>query len=130
MWLFNASDAHIRLMHPVRYVIGLFQRSIECEDVGKVLKTKEPVLFSTMTALTEVRRGEYAFSGPFHLGEWEDKRLTPKSMLREEMFKFIGFDLPDKPVVAFFKDEYCYEPELAKGLRDLSNHATITCSYS
>ncbi|WP_421901387.1 hypothetical protein [Maridesulfovibrio sp.] len=125
LWLYHASDQSAYLEPPARYVIGQFQRSLEAPENGKVLKTDDPALFNSMTALPESQRGEYTYTGPYHLGEWEQKRLEPKCELKKELCEYLGIDIPDKPIIAFFKDEFCYEPELAIGLKALSNHVTV-----
>lgn len=93
---------------------------------GKICREENPAEFSRLRALPPEKVSEYAYVGPYHLGEWETKRHAPKDQLRAELEEGLGVSLPaHKPVLAFYRDEVCLPEEYIPALRRLSRHASI-----
>lgn len=78
-----------------------------------------------LCALPPESREEFAYSGPYHLDSWLERRHD-RAQLRSELLAALGGGIdPDKPLLAFFLDEISHEVQLVEGLRELSRHATI-----
>lgn len=93
---------------------------------GKISREGNPAAFNRLRALPPDKVSEYAYVGPYHLGEWETKRHDPKEQLRSELEEGLGVSLPaHKPVLAFYRDEVCQPEEYIPALRRLSRHASI-----
>lgn len=93
---------------------------------GKINREENPAAFDRLRALEPDRVSEYAYVGPYHLGEWETKRHAPKDQLRSELEESLGVSLPaHKPVLAFYRDEVCLPQEYIPALRGLARHASI-----
>lgn len=93
---------------------------------GKISREENPAEFNRLRALPPDKVSEYAYVGPYHLGEWETKRHAPKDHLRSELEEDLGVSLPaHKPVLAFYRDEVCLPDGYIPALRRLSRHASI-----
>lgn len=93
---------------------------------GKINREENPAAFDRLRALPPDRVSEYAYVGPYHLGEWETKRHAPKDQLRAALEESLGVSLPaHKPVLAFYRDEVCLPEEYVPALRRLARHASI-----
>lgn len=110
---------------PAHWYIGASQRQIEITEIGKALRSQAE-LFTKIMEMPISLRNEYAYSGPYHLGEWVTRRHNPKEVLRQELEAFLGctFDAT-KPVVAFLQDEFCYEQQVLDGLARLTEHVNL-----
>lgn len=92
----------------------------------QIIKDKNPELFRQALALPREMINEYAYTGLYHLGEWEEKRLAPKAQLRAELEQKLQCSLPDdKPVVAFLQDEFCHPRQVTKALEALAPYVTL-----
>lgn len=93
---------------------------------GKVSREENPAEFARLRALPPEDVTEYAYVGPYHLGEWETKRHAPRAQLRSELEEGLRVSLPArKPVLAFYRDEVCLPEAYIPALRRLSRHASI-----
>ena len=117
---------HYSYQMAAHWFLGASQWQVECPESNKVLRSRQPKLFEKLMSLPMALRNEYAYSGPYHLGEWLRKRHAPKAELQQELEKFIGCSFDgNKPVVAFLQDEFCHERQVADGLRQLSQHVNL-----
>ena len=109
-----------------RWYIAASRRQAETPESGKVICSHQPELAGKLLSLPVLLRNEYAYSGPYHLGEWAVKRHCPKEELQQELEEFLGcsFDR-SKPVVAFLQDEFCHEQQLIDGLGRLAEHVNL-----
>lgn len=110
---------------PAHWYIGASQRQIEIAENGKVPRSQTE-LFTKIMEMPIALRNEYAYSGPYHLGEWVTRRHNPKAVLQQELEAFLGctFDAT-KPVVAFLQDEFCHEQQVLEGLARLTEHVNL-----
>lgn len=111
---------------PAHWYIAASQRQVEMTESGKFIRSQQPALVEKLLSLPAGLRNEYAYTGPYHLGEWLEKRHRPKALLQRELEDFLGcaFD-GGKPVVAFLQDEFCHEQQLVDGLTRLSKHVNL-----
>lgn len=117
---------HYSYQMAAHWFLGASQWQVECPESNKVSRSQQPELFKKLMSLPMALRNEYAYSGPYHLGEWLRKRQTPKAELQQELEKFIGCSFDgNKPVVAFLQDEFCHERQVADALRQLSQHVNL-----
>lgn len=127
----SVDTIHYSYQIAAHWFLGASQRQVESPESNKVLRSQQPKLFERLMSLPMALRNEYAYSGPYHLGEWLRKRQTPKAELQQELEKFIGCSFDgDKPVVAFLQDEFCHEQQVADGLRRLSQHVNLVVKAS
>ena len=111
---------------PAHWYIAASQRQVEAPESGKFIRSQQPDLVEKLLSLPAGVRNEYAYTGPYHLGEWAVKRHRPKEELQQELEEFLGcsFDR-SKPVVAFLQDEFCHEQQLIDGLGRLAEHVNL-----
>lgn len=111
---------------PAHWHIAASQRQAEMAESGKFIRSQQPALVEKLLSLPAGLCDEYAYTGPYHLGEWSEKRHRPKALLQRELEEFLGctFD-GSKPVVAFLQDEFCHEQQVIDGLTRLSKHVNL-----
>lgn len=80
-------------------------RQAEIKEAHKVSRRKDPDLFMKLRRLPQNKINEFTYTGPFHLGEWLERRHLPRELLRGELEEKMhcSFD-PNKPVVAYFEN--------------------------
>lgn len=125
--LFHSTDTTGRSnQFPASWYILAHQRQTESPESNKVLRREHPALFTDMMALPRELINEYAYTGPYHLGEWTEKRHWPKEQLRAELEDKLQCSLPaHKPVVAFLQDEFCHPRQIAQALEKLVPHVSL-----
>ena len=93
---------------------------------NRACRSLQPDVFKQLQELPQEVKTEFSYTGPFHLGEWETKRLLPKAELRAELEEYLQTKLPvDRPIVAFLQDEIGHDGQTVQGLAKLAEYATI-----
>lgn len=123
----HSIDQGIRHIPKAHYSIRGHKRNAYPGDATKNTATREnPDVLQRMTTLHPLQKIEYAYTGPYNMGKWTKEIHTPKYKFRTELENVIEQSIPqDKPVIAFFLDEYGYDRSLIQGLKKLAKHATI-----
>lgn len=108
------------------YYLLASRREAEHKELLKVLPAKNPRLFRKISALSRRMLNEYAWTGPYHFGEWLEKRFADKSQLRAELEEKLQRDLdPSKPVVAFLESWFNHPDLMKEGLTRLAPHVNL-----
>lgn len=122
---------HYSYQVAAHWFLGASQWQVECPESNKVLRSRQPKLFEKLMSLPMALRNEYAYSGPYHLGEWLRKRHAPKAELQQQLEQFVGCSFDgNKPIVAFLQDEFCHEQQVAEGLLQLAQHVNLVVKAS
>ena len=121
----HATDTSLPQMDRCDYFIAHSETVLrQCDDHTTVLWEGEVARF----AVNQNSKAEAAFSGLFHLGEWETRRHAPRSGLREEMLTLLEHTAPvnrSLPLVVYYEDEYNDPASVIRGLRRLSARCTL-----
>lgn len=123
----HSLDQGVRYIPKAHYSIRAHQRLARLGNAMENTVTRNnPDLLLKMTSISPRLKAEYAYTGPYHMGKWTKEVHTPKNTFRTELEAAIGQKISkEKPVVAFFLDEYGYDKSLILGLKNLAKHATI-----
>ena len=109
-----------------RMYIYANQRQAEACELNKVTKQGDPNKFAKWQTLPKTYLNEYAYTGPWHLGEWLTKRFWPKTRFRELLEETLKATLPaTKPIVFFLEDEFCHPHLVGQALAKLAKHVTL-----
>lgn len=69
---------------------------------------------------------ELCYTGPYHLGNYLERRLETKSDIKAEVAETLGIHIPqDKPLVFILQDEYCNLKQLAYAANRMAEYATV-----
>lgn len=69
---------------------------------------------------------ELCYTGPYHIGEFLERRHEKKSQLKAELTEQLGIDIPqDKPLVFMLEDEVCHMGQLAYAANHMAQYATV-----
>ena len=102
-----------------RLYIAVSQRQARRREDSKVARDSQA--FTQLMHLPCKMRNEYAYSGPYHIGDWAKKRHWPKDRLRGMLEEKIGCTLDArKPVVAFLLDEVSHLGQVVAALERLA----------
>lgn len=113
------------------HYIGTSLRQVTYPEFLKFTRSENPKLFQELSGLSHKKVIEYAWSGPFHIGDWAQKRFLPRNILRAELEETMGIGLPaEKPVVAFLGDEFCHPRQLKTALENLAPHVSLIIKKS
>lgn len=125
--LYHSVDAPAKFSNlPPSYYILAHQRQAQTAAANKIVKSEHPAVFTQMMCLPHEMINEYAYTGLYHLGEWAEKRHSPKDCLRAELEEKLQASLPaDKPVVAFLQDEFCHPQQVKQALGKLIPHVSL-----
>lgn len=105
---------------PVSSYLMAYEKQATVTGPNKATR-RENELFSAIVNRPREQFSEFAFSGPYHLGEWLQKRHLPKHELQRELESILGANLDkSKPVAAFFVDEFCNPGQVEDALRRLA----------
>ncbi len=104
--------------------IAASQRQALLNEDSKVARGSRA--FTQLMHLPCEMRNEYAYSGPYHIGDWAQKRHWPKDQLRDMLEEKIGCTLDaHKPVVAFLQDEVSHLGQMVEALERLAPHVNL-----
>lgn len=119
IYLVHSTDASGVPPKSSRWMIAQHMRMALTEE-----KNKHTSNFSSLLKSGNVT--EYAYTGIYSLGEWEQKRKLPKNILQKELEQILGRKLKkDQPVIVFFQDEISDWREYVMGLNELSKSANV-----
>ena len=124
----HAVDSYVTIADKAAAHWALFssQRQAEMKEDNKISASENSHLFNYIMSLPTALHDEFSYSGPYHIGKWAQKRSHPKKLLQEELAETFHFDFaPDKPIVAFLRDEFCHEQQVVEGLRHLAPHVNL-----
>lgn len=108
------------------YFLLASRREAEQQEALKVSPQKNPRLFKEFSSLPRHVLNEYAWAGPYHFGEWIERRFEDKSILRAELEAKLRRDLnPAKPVVAFLESWYNHPGQMKAALEKLAPHVNL-----
>lgn len=69
---------------------------------------------------------ELCYTGPYHIGEFLEKRPDEKPRIKAELAEQLGIDIPgNKPLVFILEDEICHMGQLAYAANHMSQYATV-----
>ncbi len=125
--LFHATDllGCAQKMAANSYILAN-QRQAEMPEPGKTTPASDPSLFAKLMELPREMTNQFAFSGPYHLGEWDQKRHTPKEALKEELEGVMGIKFPaGKPLVLFMEDEFLHAGQAVPALEALAKNVNL-----
>ena len=92
----------------------------------KVSSSENPLLFKKFSSLPRHVLNEYAWAGPYHFGDWLEKRFLEKSVLYAELEEKLKRELdPSKPVVAFLESWYNHPGQMKAALEKLAPHVNL-----
>ncbi len=124
VYLVHSSDGSGTPPKSSKWMIAQHMKMALAEEANKYSKTGNNDRFLSLLASENVT--EYAYTGLYTLGEWENKRTLPKTVLQREMERILGKKLRKKlPVLVFFQDELSDWRECVAGLNELSKSANI-----
>lgn len=84
--------------------------------------------FAQLMRLPREMRNEFAYSGPYHIGDWAEKRHCSRAHLRSMLEEKLGCALDArKPVVAFLLDEVSHLNQVGVALEQLALHVNLVC---
>lgn len=126
LYLVHATDAVGSAPKSAKYMIGQHMRMVLCKEENKFNKIENFKEFSEAMSDKKNNITQYAYTGPYHLGEWEEKRKLPKNILREEIEHIVQKKLKkDLPLVVFYKDEISYWKDCADGINSIAKYANV-----
>lgn len=109
---------------PAHLYIAASQRQARFMEDSKA--TRGSRAFTQLMQLPYKMRNEYAYSGPYHIGDWAQKRHWPKERLQGLLEEKIGSTLDArKPVVAFLEDEFSHLGQVVVALERLAAHVNL-----
>lgn len=109
-----------------RYYLLASRREAEYPESRKVSPSKNPLLFKKFSSFPRHMLNEYAWTGPYHFGDWLEKRFLDKSVLRAGLEEKLKRELdPSKPVVAFLESWYNHPGQMQAGLEKLAPHVNL-----
>lgn len=125
MALTHAVDANFLSSNlAARLYIAASQRQARLTEDSKMLRGSRT--FTQLMHLPYEMRNEYAYSGPYHIGDWTEKRHWPKDRLQGMLEEEIGSSLDArKPVVAFLQDEFAHLGQMVAALEQLDPTSTL-----
>lgn len=107
-----------------RLYISASQRQARLKEDSKA--TRGSRAFTQLMQLPYKMRNEYTYSGPYHIGDWAQKRHWPKERLLGMLEEKIGSTLDArKPVVAFLQDEFSHLGQVVVALERLAPHVNL-----
>lgn len=110
---------------PNYYLLASRREAEHCETL-KVSQRAAPSLFKKFSSLPRHVLNEYAWTGPYHFGDWLEKRFLDKSVLRAELEEKLKTELdPSKPVVAFLESWYNHPGQMKAALEKLAPHVNL-----
>lgn len=102
------------------------KRLAAAKEPDKVCKDENPDLWKKLREMPRESLYEYAYTGPYHIGEWAKDRYLPRTELVGRLEEYLQKSLPSgKPIVAFLEDEISDLPPLRRALSCLASHATL-----
>ncbi len=102
------------------------RREAEYPELLKVSSSENPLLFKKFSSLPRHVLNEYAWAGPYHFGDWLEKRFLEKSVLYAELEEKLKRELdPSKPVVAFLESWYNHPGQMKAALEKLAPHVNL-----
>lgn len=125
--LFHSTDTPGRSnQFPASWYILAHQRQAQSPEKNKISRRENEALFAQLMTLPREMLNEYAYTGLYHLGEWTEKRHSPKDCLRAELEERLQSSLPaHRPVVAFLQDEFCHPRQVTQALEKLTPYVTL-----
>lgn len=113
------------------WYIGTSRRQVEMPEYLKFAKSRNPEEFRMISGLPRKTYNEYAYSGPYHIGEWAERRKLPRNVLQSGLEEKLGAKFPaGKPVAAFLVDEYCHPRQVNAALQQLAPHVSLVIKLS
>lgn len=110
---------------PHFYIMASKGQALAPEN-DKVSKESDPEKFFQYMSLPKNMVNEFSYTGPWQLNEWCKNRNLSKEKLRDMLEQKICARLPEnKPVIAFFLDEYCDRALVEEGFKKLVPYASI-----
>lgn len=108
------------------YFLLASKREAEHQEFLKVSAQRNPRLFKRFSSLPLHVRNEFAWTGPYHFGEWLKRRFEDKNVLRAEIEEKLERDLdPSRPVAAFFESWYNHPGQMKEALEKLAPHVNL-----
>lgn len=69
---------------------------------------------------------ELCYTGPYHIGEFLERRHEEKAKIKTELAEQLGIDIPnDKPLVFMLEDEICHMGQIAYAANRMARYATV-----
>lgn len=124
--LINAVDSTIGDLTVLNKSSLIIFASKNQNDLSNYILTKNLSL-KNIELLKDIKpKCEFAYTGPYHIGEYFKKRYLPKQILRSELSDYIKAKIPnDKPLIVVFEDEISNPGQIVIGLNKISKFATI-----
>lgn len=86
----------------------------------------EPLPHNYTFPVAEDCKCEICYTGPYHLGDFLERRHEPKAVLRKELAEELGIEIPeDKPLVFLLEDEISHIGQIAYAANKMSQYATV-----
>ena len=69
---------------------------------------------------------ELCYTGPYHIGEFLERRHEEKSRMKAELAEQLGINIPsDKPLIFILEDEISHMGQLAYAANKMTSYATV-----
>ncbi len=109
---------------PCRHQIFSYENAMQ----GLVTKKSNPKKFEEISMLPIEDIDAAAYSGPYQIDDWTQKRHSSKEELHKELEEFVGQSIDkNKPIVAFFDEhQSCLLPDQIKATQALASSEEIT----